>query len=201
MKKILSILTIVSVFSCKAQSIIKNLDGSDGTCHAFDSNCYEKDIDNRFGKFVGQWKYQNGTTQIVIKLEKEIKYRVANNANYEDLLVGEYQYIENGVEKVNTLSSLTNPSISGYNHNVTSVIIHYNVPFYCAMSSPKSEIKLELNLTSPINNFIEGTLIVRYFQDNGLEKLEVCINDSTTLSGNVNDRIEIPDGLYVFIKQ
>lgn len=97
MKQILNILLLLSILSCKAQTIIVPL----GSGQDFEKtpNYYLKDVNNEFGKFAGTWKYQNGNTQIIFKLKKEEHYQAASNYNYVDLLVGEYQYIQNGVEK------------------------------------------------------------------------------------------------------
>ncbi len=76
MKQILNILFILSILSCKAQSLIKSLDG-DGPCPAYDANCYEKDVNDEFEKFTGTWKYQNGATEITFKLKKELHYQIS----------------------------------------------------------------------------------------------------------------------------
>jgi len=57
----------------------------------------------------GTYVYANGRTSLKIKLQKNIK-TCMNGIYYEDLVVGEYQYIENGIEKVNTLNKLTSTS-------------------------------------------------------------------------------------------
>ncbi len=200
MKHIITIIALISLFSCKAQSIIKSLDG-DGPCSPYDSNCYEKDVNNEFGKFEGIWKYQNGNTSIIFKLKKEEHYQVSETSNYLDLLVGEYQYIENGVEKVNTLADFDNPSISGYNHKISGRVFTHNIPNICIDNSHSSEIKIELMIESPGDHLIEGRVILRYVNENGTEKLEVCIYDYSILADNENDRIDIPDGNYEFVKQ
>jgi len=43
--------------------------------------------------------------------------------------------------------------------------------------------------------------VAEWKYENGIEKLQTCIYDYTTLSDDVNDRIIIPDGYYVFEKQ
>jgi len=200
MKNIIILIAIITVFSCKAQTIIKSLNG-DGSCPPYNSNCYEKDVNNEFGKFEGNWVYQNNNTEITLKLKKEEHYQISSNANYEDLLVGEYQFIESGIEKVNTLADFDNPFLSGYDHRISGGVFVHQLPQYCVDNSALSEIKIELMIENPNDDDIEGRLILRYVNDNGIEKLEVCLYDYTTLAENTNAKFDIPDGYYVFIKQ
>lgn len=186
--------------SCKAQSVIKSLEG-DGSCPPYDTNCYEKDVNNEFDKFEGEWKYQNGNSELTFKLKKEEQYQSSSNSNYEDLLVGEYQYIEDGTEIVNTLSDFDDNAISGYDHNISGGVFVYRNITECIDNSNPNEIKVELMIADPINDFIEGRVILRHVNDNGIEKLQVCIYDYTTLADDVNARIPIPDGYYELIKQ
>lgn len=200
MKNIVIVILMITALSCKAQSVIKSLDG-DGSCPSNDSNCYEKDVNNEFDKFVGAWKYQNGNTSLTFKLKKELHYQTSNNANYEDLLVGEYQYIENGIEKANTLSDFNNIAVSGYQHKIAGGIFLHRLPYYCADNSLPQEIKIELFIEDPNDSFIEGIVILRYVIDNGTEKLEVCIHDTSTLAEDPNAHLLIPNGYYEMIKQ
>lgn len=190
---------IITVLSCKAQSIIVPI----GSGQHFEktSNYYKKDVNNEFEKFTGEWTYQNSTTEITFKLKKEEHYQTSSDSNYMDLLVGEYQYIESGIEKINTLSEFNNSSISGYQHKISGRVFVHQLPQNCIDNSNIQEIKIELSIRNPTNRFIEGRIILRYINDNGIEKLEACIYDYTTLSDNADDKFDIPDGYYVFTKQ
>jgi hypothetical protein len=133
MKKIIVTIVIGLIFyNCKAQSPILTLDrlGWENT-----KNAYYKDINNQLDNFEGIWLYTNGNTSFKIKLVKSIKY--FNGKYYEDLLVGGYQYIKGGVEKINTLSDANNPSI-GRNASIKGNSIHSNCKYL------------------PINHCIEG---------------------------------------------
>lgn len=200
MKHLTTIIAIISILSCKAQSVIIPI-GS-GEDFQKTPDYYLKDVNNEFDKFVGEWKYQNGTSELTIKLKKEELYQVSDDSNYMDLLVGEYQYIENGIEKVNTLADFDNQNISGYNHNISGRVFTHILPNFCIDNSQSQEIKIELSITSPLDSFISGYIILRYVNDNGSEKLEACIYDHTTMGdNNENERIDIPDGYYEFNKQ
>src|SRR5690606_36770800 len=81
---------------------------------------YYKDLYNDLSRFVGTWVYIDGTTTLTIVLQKkEMQYNnILGNNFYEDLLVGEYQYIENGIEKINTFPDLQNLSFDVFAHNI-----------------------------------------------------------------------------------
>jgi hypothetical protein len=188
----------ISILSCKAQTIIVPLGSGQNIEH--NQNYYEKDINNVFGKFEGEWVYQNGTTEITLKLKKEEHYLSPSNF-FTDMLVGEYQYIDNGIEKVNTLADFDNPSLSGYDHRISGGVFVHQLSSYCIDNSALPEIKIELMIANPNDDKIEGRLILRYVNDNGTEKLEICIFDYTTLADDINAKFDIPDGFYVFVKQ
>lgn len=114
MKKIIALVLIVlSNINCKAQ-IVVNTTETDYTI--LPNNCYLKDSNNYLTPYVGEWKYVNGSTTLIIKLRKIINY---NNGTYsEDMLIGEYQYIENGIEKINTLSNFSTDLPDQYFHKI-----------------------------------------------------------------------------------
>lgn len=114
MKKIIILAFIVlSNINCKAQYITNT---TDTNYIELPNNCYLKDSNNYLNPYVGEWKYTIGNTTLFIKLRKIINY---NNGNYsEDMLIGEYQYIENGVEKINTLSNFNANLPDQYFHKI-----------------------------------------------------------------------------------
>ncbi|NIK93548.1 hypothetical protein GZ212_15415 [Mangrovimonas sp. CR14] len=197
MKVLLLFLGILICLSCKAQTIIVPI----GSGADFEDNqdYYIKDVNNEFEKFVGTWQYQNGNSYITSKLKENEHYQISNNKKYVDLLVGEYQYVENGVEKVNTLLDFDDPAIMGYKHSINGRVIVHQLPNYCLDNSDPSEVKIELIIHHPTDEYAQGRLILRYLNDNGVEKLEACIYDYSIL-GDGSVSLDIPDGNYVFIK-
>ena len=201
MKQILFIVIAITVItSCKAQQTTIIPLGS-SLDYEFNQNTYLKDVNNDLDKFVGTWKFENQSSEITFMLKKDVQYQASSGDEYEDMLVGEYQYIDAGVEKVNTLSSFNNPDILGYAHNISGSIFTHTLPVYCIDNSDISEIKIQLTIDDPIGNYVEGVLILRYKNDNGIEKLEVCIYDSSKLAATPDLHISIPDGYYEFVKQ
>ena len=96
--KQITLITIVifSFFNCKAQSPI--LDMEINAKMDSPNNSYYKDVNNILNTFEGTWLYVNGNTSLKIKLVKNTMF--FNGDYYEDLMIGGYQYIENGIEKI-----------------------------------------------------------------------------------------------------
>jgi len=101
MKNILIFLTFIFSLSICAQSSLRSLENWNGE---IEQGAYYKDLNNVMNNFEGTWLYTNGTTSLKIILVK--KMMVFDGEYYEDLMIGEYQYIESGIEKVNTISLL-----------------------------------------------------------------------------------------------
>jgi hypothetical protein len=113
MKNIFIILSVAFAIQCKAQSPIIDLMDRDGTRL---NNAYYKDVYNRLNPFEGTWLYTNGTTSLKIVLVKKEMKRLGTY--YEDLLIGELQYIDNGVEKFNSLADINTVYPNEYKHSI-----------------------------------------------------------------------------------
>lgn len=104
----LIIISALITLSCKAQSSIVGYN-----TFSVPDNAYCKDLNNDLDKFTGTWKYVDGNTELTTVIEKE--EQVFNGDYYIDKLRGQYKYIKDGVEVINTLSNDMNlhPVISG----------------------------------------------------------------------------------------
>ena len=116
-KTYIFILSLVTFLSCKAQTVTMT---TNNDWYAVPQNGYYKDSNNSLNIYVGEWKYENVTTStsLIIKLRK-----VTNTFTfgfYQDLLIGEIQYIENGVEKINTLNQFNVDIPNQAKHNLVS---------------------------------------------------------------------------------
>jgi hypothetical protein len=102
MKNII-LLVVISLISSllRSQSVVIDISKS-GIGQP--SGYYRKDLNNILNQFEGTYLYTNGNKSFKIVLVKKIKQY--NSSYYEDLIIGEYQYIVNGVEKANTLFNL-----------------------------------------------------------------------------------------------
>ncbi len=104
MKNIITTITlIITALSCKSQTQIIDVQNYDGKDIA---GAYYKDINNVLQPFVGEYLYTNGSTSLKIVLRKKTMSTPYNNKFYEDLIIGGFQYIENGQEKANTINEL-----------------------------------------------------------------------------------------------
>ena len=151
MKYILIIILGIFCYNCKAQNPVLPLDDWDEE----QTNAYYKDLDNELNGFVGTWLYTEGNTSLKIVLKKEVMH--FNGRYYEDLIVGEYQYIKNGVEKINTLANLN--TVLGYQHKINGNSIFKDCIFLPASDCTDGETRLDVNLSDPITEHPSNTLL------------------------------------------
>src|SRR5690606_854834 len=84
---------------------------------------YYKDTNNVYNQFEGEWLWQSGNNSLRIILQKkEQVYHQVKEWYYEDMLVGEYQYIENGVEKINTLANINSQHNNILNSDILTTL-------------------------------------------------------------------------------
>jgi hypothetical protein len=208
MKKIIILLLLsVSYYSCKAQILprFNNLD------FGKTNNAYYKDINNELNPFVGTWMYStpNDTLKVVF-IKKEY---FDKETYYADYLVGEFQYVKDGVEKANTLSNLN------INHNKIYDYNMFSVTFLKKNSFPKCDVcsltdkRLSMEFDEPANDdyMLSANFVIRHVVENGVEKLKVQfvmtagaggyvkdLNSNATSTSTVHS---IPYGEYTLIKQ
>ena len=201
MKKILTLIFIISYLNTFSQNInIENISSPRV------SGAYYKDINNLLDPYVGTWVYSSPTDTLKIKLRKVIRAPFINNS-FEDLIVGEYQYIKNGIEKINTLNSFnTNyPMQIAHYVNGNRILENHNIP-KCNYCNP-NEKRLRLILVEPLSQW-GADLNLRLIVVNGQPALEVykwgtppparVEGDPTT--GHANPIIEIGAN-FIMIKQ
>ena len=201
MKKILTLIFIISYLNTFSQNInIENISSPRV------SGAYYKDINNLLDPYVGTWVYSSPTDTLKIKLRKVIRAPFINNS-FEDLIVGEYQYIKNGVEKINTLNNFNTNYPMQRNHKIggNSILENNNIP-KCNYCNP-NEKRLRLILVEPISLW-GANLNLRLIVVNGQPALEVykwgtppparVEGDPTT--GHANPIIEIGAN-FIMIKQ
>lgn len=146
MKKLTyTIVVLLVALHSKAQSPVVNIEDDNGERP---QNIYYKDVNNLLDPYVGTYIYTNGTTSLKFVLQK--KAQAFDGWLYEDLIVGEYQYIENGVEKVNTLNNLNINHTNSRNFNIRgNWIIKIGLPG-CDDCTP-TEKRLRLSLKDAVS--------------------------------------------------
>ena len=119
---------------------------------------------------------------------------------YEDILIGEFQYIENGTELINTLSNLQIRFIDPHSYNLAGNGIRVydaSETGNCSGCKP-SLLVVRCSITEPGESY--RTMMLWYINENGTEKLwGVVQGDEST---NSNSNFKVPYGRYkYFIKQ
>lgn len=148
-----------------------NLDGYDGTYSYY--NSYYDDVLGR---------YLSNELKIVLK-KKVLSY----GYYYEDLIVGEFQFIRNGHEVTNTLANINvNYTDEALNHAITGNFILTGTAWGCPDCSP-TEKRLRLSLIDNKSPNIVG-LDIRKITVNGAPAFKVLI------FGEESEFIPNPDG-------
>ncbi|MFT5849059.1 DUF6705 family protein [Psychroserpens sp.] len=115
-----TLLVILGAFVSSCKSQILPLDRRISTIV---DDSYVKDTNNELDKFVGTWLFTNGSTSLIIKINKH--EQIYNGDYYQDYLRGEYAYVENGIEVINTISLLEDPEVD----STTSDGLQNNINF------------------------------------------------------------------------
>ena len=195
---------------CNAQSRVYPIQGNGARS---EEGAYYKDLDNDFTPYIGTWKYTNGTTSLTIVLQKRqmVNITIGSTTFFRDYLVGEYSYIENGVEKINTLPSLISNFTDMFNYNLTSSGIVTNKVFpKCSDCSPNQR-RISMFFNEPSRREIVGLtggLMLKQVTENGVVKIKAIIYArSPSLGFTVDDTptsinsYTVPFGEYLLVKQ
>lgn len=177
-------------------------------------NAYYKDINNVHDQYVGTWLYTNGNTSLKIILRKRVMvYTSSHLANfYIDALIGEYQYIENGLEKVNTLNTISEEYSDISNHNLYAFSLMHKSVYPKCNECANNEKRLVMAFNEPSRRHLSGlsdNFIMRRYFVNGVEKLKVWFpytgnglvsDDNTGELSDINS-FSLPYGEYILTKQ
>src|SRR5690554_6052487 len=168
------------------------------------SGTYYKDTNNVYNQFEGEWLWQSGNNSLRIILQKkEQVYHQVKEWYYEDMLVGEYQYIENGVEKINTLAN-----INSQEHNKIFASYILTTPFYmgCDDCLP-NERRVSVGFYDPVAD-LGGFMVFKKLIVNGQEALRMTFRYRGKIiqEGQMPPPPTIPPGDtpdwdYILIKQ
>ena len=198
----LTILTI-SFMNCKAQTIL-SLENDTRWRHQGYS--YFKDLNNVLNTFEGTWLYTNGNTSLKIKLKKIVKYHYKKGPSnyYGDLIIGGYQYIENNVEKINTLQDASTPNI-GYGASIKGSTIFDDCVFLPAPDCINGEKRLYLTINDVKSQHHIGTIVLHKRTINGKTALRVIMDIGYTAKireGKIVPKGTLPwQGDFILFKQ
>lgn len=198
MKKYINyILFLTIVTTCKAQTPVYNIsEPQDGP-----KGAYYKDINGVLDGYDGTYIYTNGKTSLKFILKKKIK---SFRYYYEDLIVGEFQFIKDGVEIGNTLANMSiNYTDEEANHRITGCRIITGTQLGCPDCSP-TEKRLRLSFVDNKSPNIAG-IDIRKTTVNGNAAIKVKIWWDGFITRKEGDPppppASIHTGDYLMIKQ
>ena len=197
MKKIFYMALYILTSGCIAQNPIVNITQDDGSQTP---NTYYKDVDNHLNQFEGTWLYANGADTLRIVMVKKVK--TYNGSYYEDLLIGEYQYMVNGVTIINTLSDLNTVYPNQIRHQIDGniILINTNRPLCTDCALNEKRVMLSFSDTESY-----GTMVVRRIMQGGKQAIKIKIRKvgpSARVVGTApSPDFKVPAGEYVLIKQ
>ncbi|HET8839138.1 MAG TPA: DUF6705 family protein [Flavobacteriaceae bacterium] len=156
---LLLMVCLIPILFSKAQAqTIPLLDGKTGI-----KGAYYKDLDNDLDQFVGTWKWVDGNSSLLIVIEKRIQVYYPYGNLYKDVLIGGYQYIENGISVVNTIPMMNNIYSSPYSYSIVgSSILDSNDGPPCAECLP-TERRVRLFMDDPEREYIPVTITLRHY--------------------------------------
>lgn len=166
------------------------------------SGAYYKDVNNLLNPFEGTYIYTDGSKTLKIVLVKKVMQY--NGSYYEDLIIGEYQYAVNGIERVNTLSQINTVYNNQKRHNICGNFIIYNNEtrmWKCPECFP-NEKRLLLTIEDVSTGRV-ADLFMRKMNVSGQDVAKVKIsNVMRNFSANPNPpEFSLPQGEFVMVKQ
>ena len=206
MKKIFYLFVITfSTLNCKTQNQVISLSSPEARSSKI--GAYYKDVENELLPFLGSWKFTNGNTTFQMTLVKKTFYFDTTFNIYEDLAIGEYLYIENGVVKTNTLNSLSNETIDPYDRNIVGNIIMQKDTRPACDDCGNNEKRLNLRFDDPTRNVngLGGEIELRRVDENGVEKLKMILTETGNIlleDGMVPEftSFNLPFGTYILTR-
>ncbi len=192
MKKIILALILLFCLQSKAQSPVIDIPNWNGKTSP--PYFYLKDLSHNLDPYVGTWLYTNGTTSLRIVLQ--IKEQVLRGNYYEDILIGEFQYISNGAELFNSLADLNAYLPSPYYHN-----IHGN--YMPTTYSPFDVVSPIRRIHTFMKDNTGNTLEIQKTSVNGQDAIEILklTAQAPTVEGQPIYDPVVPCGFYTLVKQ
>lgn len=214
MKKYLFLIWILFSLDLYAQGFIVNRYGPQE--YGKITNAYYKDVDGFNNQYFGTWIYSNGATTLKIILAPRNNFHVTTDVRnyYADFLIGEFQYVENGIEKANTLLNINQAHVNIFDYNIVSLARSYKTAYPLCSECGEDERRLVMLFNEPsrrnIWNGISNRFVIRRFFENGQEKLKlqfVYTGNGLEILDNMDGQpanlsnFNLPYGEYVLIKQ
>jgi hypothetical protein len=198
MKKYFNLILFFSAITiCQAQSPVYDI--SVAKNHI--ANTYYKDINGVLDGYDGTYLYTNGNTSFKLVLKKKV---LSKGYYYKDLIVGEFQFIENGKEIGNSLANINvNYTDEESNHSIKGYMILTGTGLGCTDCTP-TEKRLRLSFLDYQSKNMGG-LDIRKTTVNGKVALKVKVFGSGLIEMKEGDpapkSASMRTGNYLMIKQ
>lgn len=202
MKKFITpILLFTLSISCKAQTPVFDIQDTKNIVKDI-RGAYYKDTSNQLNAYEGTYLYTNGNSSLKIVLQKKVMSSM-NGVYYEDLIIGEYQSIKDGVEKGNTLNKLTINYADQTKHNISGRFILTGTELGCKDCTP-TEKRLRLGFIDGASENV-GEMDVRRTTVNGKNAIRVKVSWIGPVAHKEGTPMSLPASVsgkeYILIKQ
>jgi len=167
------------------------------------AGAYYKDVGNLLNAFEGTYVYTNGNEIFKIVLVKKVMQY--DTEYYEDLIIGEYQHIKNGLERINTISQINTIYNNQRRHNIkgNSLINKNNRQWKCPECND-NEKRLRLSIKDVSTGRIADILIRRTIE-NGQQIIKINITNIMGVgyiaTEGLPPEFSLPIGEFTMIKQ
>lgn len=198
--KIIPIILLICLGKTQAQSTIVSIKHKGYTR---ETNYYYKDIDNELDAFQGTYIYSNGNTWFKIVLVKKVNQY--NGRYYEDMIIGEYEYKENGVTIASTLNKIDTVYSNQISHKIdgNSFIKKNNIQWKCP-DCADDELRFSGSIMD-VNTMRYAYFIARKRVVGSQEFLDVKIGPANSVTytegGPLPPNFNLPQGVMTFVKQ
>ena len=176
-------------------------------------NAYYKDIDNIFNQFEGNWVFRDANKTIRFRfIKKTMFYRMSVINCYADYLVGEVQYIENGIEKLNSLNNLNVNHTDIHKYNITGFMkVDYDYyPGCTECSHDVARVLMRYDEATNDDAMFARDLLIARVTENGVAKLKIQFGVNGGPSGmskssyyvdSTTRDFTVPFGNYTLVKE
>jgi len=136
------------------------------------NGAYEKDVNDRQLPYVGTWRYAENGKELTMVLRRYIM--TFTGRTYNDILVGEYKYVVNGVTIINTLPNLEANLPNKWSHNISGSYPISRLAFPYCPECGTDEKRMAMGLFDPIRE-VSGSLTLRRITVNGVHALKMIL--------------------------
>ena len=205
------LLSLIINLTIQAQTPTQTVDRFNKNIYYGENGVYYKDIDEYFNQYIGTWLYTNGTTSLKVVFKKKYFTIIDEHRTfYTDALIGEYEYIVNGVTIFNTLNELNINKSSQYDYYLysSSRMPNYDSCYECTI--PRQRLVMVYDEPTNDNMPLSGTFVMHTITQNGLVKLYVNFANDYAMGMNwsktnvdlpaTTTQLTLPEGVYLFNK-